>query len=325
MKRCSLYMFLSLAAILAVLSACGDGEIIDVSSGSPEYAQIMGPQGSLGNLVSDGAFIDDCANNAQYELCQQLKEPPQVIPSSSSEPEHQPSSSSSVPQQPSSSSQTATTPSSSSQTTTPSSSSRTTTPSSSSVAGQPGTIACAVPSTGTAGSSITPPEVTCSGTIVNPFNLTWTNAPVWSNPVAGSYSNVSVTVSSANQGACSGQTASCTGSLTVIGVPSSSSVVPSSSSTGGGSGPSNLNGTEVPFPVGTYEVTLETTVAPSFRCYISPGQDGSRTIGTYTPSGGAAVNIVIGSYQTQTDAITSTSTKVTFNITTPGITCKMTY
>jgi len=85
MKRCSLYMFLSLAAILAVLSACGDGEIVDVSSGSPEYAQIMGPQGSLGNLVSDGAFIDDCSKNANYELCQQLREPPQVIPSSSSE------------------------------------------------------------------------------------------------------------------------------------------------------------------------------------------------------------------------------------------------
>jgi len=74
MKKHSFYALLAFAAFFAVLSACGDGDIVDVSSGSSEYAQLMGPQGSLGNLVSDGAFIDDCSKNANYALCQQLRE-----------------------------------------------------------------------------------------------------------------------------------------------------------------------------------------------------------------------------------------------------------
>jgi uncharacterized protein (TIGR02145 family) len=82
------------------------------------------------------------------------------------------------------------------------------------------TLACAnVPSSGTAGTAITPPAVTCNGTAVS-SGLTWTNAPTWSNPVVGTYSNVSVSASSGN---CAGKSVTCSGTLTVSAVVSSSS------------------------------------------------------------------------------------------------------
>jgi len=74
------------------------------------------------------------------------------------------------------------------------------------------TLTCgSVPTTGTAGTAITPPTVQCNGTTVS-SGLNWTNAPNWSSPTAGTYSNISV---SASSGTCSGLTANCTGTLTV--------------------------------------------------------------------------------------------------------------
>jgi len=87
-------------------------------------------------------------------------------------------------------------------------------PSSSSLATY--TLACAaVPQSGTAGSAITPPTVTCNGTIVS-SGLDWAGAPAWSNPAAGMYSGISV---SASSGECSGKTATCGGTLTVGAAP----------------------------------------------------------------------------------------------------------
>jgi len=85
-------------------------------------------------------------------------------------------------------------------------------------------LVCAtVPSSGTAGTAITAPTVTCNGTTVS-SGLSWTGAPNWSNPAAGTYSNVSVYAGSGN---CSGKTAACSGRLTVVS--SSSSAMSSSS------------------------------------------------------------------------------------------------
>ncbi|MCL1956079.1 MAG: hypothetical protein FWF63_02035, partial [Fibromonadales bacterium] len=77
------------------------------------------------------------------------------------------------------------------------------------------TLACAaVPTSGTAGTAITPPAVTCSGTAVN-SGLTWTSTPTnisWSNPTANTYTSIKASASSGN---CSGQTATCSGQLVV--------------------------------------------------------------------------------------------------------------
>jgi uncharacterized protein (TIGR02145 family)/uncharacterized repeat protein (TIGR02543 family) len=56
--------------------------------------------------------------------------------------------------------------------------------------------------------------VTCNGTTVS-SGLSWTGAPTWSNPAAGTYSGVSV---SASSGDCNGKTATCSGTLTVAPV-----------------------------------------------------------------------------------------------------------
>ncbi len=74
----------------------------------------------------------------------------------------------------------------------------------------------AVPSSGIAGTTISPPTVTCNGTAVS-SGLNWTNAPNWSNPAIGTYSGVSV---SASFGDCKGKTATCSGILTVNAAPS---------------------------------------------------------------------------------------------------------
>jgi len=80
-------------------------------------------------------------------------------------------------------------------------------------------LACAnVPSTGTPNIQITPPAVTCGGTQIF-SGLNWSGAPNWNQPAQGTYNNVTV---SASSGDCSGQTATCGGSLTVS-TPSSSS------------------------------------------------------------------------------------------------------
>jgi len=103
------------------------------------------------------------------------------------------------------------------------------------------TLTCTgLPSTGTAGTAITQPTVQCNGSTVS-SGITWTNAPTWSNPTAGTY-NVSV---SASSGTCSGKTASC-GTLTV------------NASGGGGGGTIDLtNATQgwgEEFSAGTYTI-----------------------------------------------------------------------
>jgi hypothetical protein len=72
-----------------------------------------------------------------------------------------------------------------------------------------------VPATGTAGGSATPPTVTCGTTPVT-SGIAWKNGNTvfsWDPlPAAGEYSSINAGVSSGN---CSGQTATCAGTLTV--------------------------------------------------------------------------------------------------------------
>ncbi|MDR2555784.1 MAG: hypothetical protein LBC64_10205 [Fibromonadaceae bacterium] len=77
-------------------------------------------------------------------------------------------------------------------------------------------LSCGNPSPATviAGTSVTPPTVTCGSTTLQNTsqNIVWSGAPdYWSGPAAGNYNNIKAT---ANTGDCSGQTATC-GSLTV--------------------------------------------------------------------------------------------------------------
>jgi len=89
-------------------------------------------------------------------------------------------------------------------------------------------LSCAtVPPSGTAGTAITAPTVTCNGITIDDDELDWFNAPDWDYPIAGTYSDISVF---ANSGNCSGETAECSGTLTVYSIRSSSSLAPSSSS-----------------------------------------------------------------------------------------------
>jgi len=105
-------------------------------------------------------------------------------------------------------------------------------------------LTCAsVPSSGTAGKAITHPKVTCNGVKIDDYYLDWTNAPDWDYPEVGTYSGISV---EAYYGNCYGETATCSGKLTVklssnsavvsssSSTPSSSSSVKSSSSSSGG-------------------------------------------------------------------------------------------
>jgi len=78
-------------------------------------------------------------------------------------------------------------------------------------------LACAnLPIIGTAGTAITQPTVTCNssnGTSTSVTSgLTWTGAPTYANPVAGTYSSISV---STNSGNCSGKSTTCSGTLTI--------------------------------------------------------------------------------------------------------------
>jgi len=104
-------------------------------------------------------------------------------------------------------------------------------PSSSSIVTITYTLTCGVvPTSGIAGTAITPPTVTCTGsngTSVAVTSLVWTGAPIWTSPAAGEYKEPVVSVSSGN---CSGKSAICSGVLVVAALPSSSSVLPSSSS-----------------------------------------------------------------------------------------------
>jgi len=84
MRKNALYMLLSLAAFLAILVACGSGEVIDLSEGSPEYSEILSGGGMLGNLAGGNAFIDNCGQDIKSDsLCVALN---QERPSSSSVP-----------------------------------------------------------------------------------------------------------------------------------------------------------------------------------------------------------------------------------------------
>ncbi|MCL2206848.1 MAG: hypothetical protein FWB90_01995 [Fibromonadales bacterium] len=123
------------------------------------------------------------------------------------------------------------TPSQSSSSARSSSSGTTVTPqSSSSNTSSTPTLTCAsVPSTGTAGTAIAAPVVQCNGSTVTGSNITWSGAPTWSNPTAGTYNNVRATATSGN---CSGMQANCSGTLTVSAAPTPSSS--SQGNTGGG-------------------------------------------------------------------------------------------
>jgi len=90
----------------------------------------------------------------------------------------------------------------------------------------------AVPTTGTSGTAITAPTVSCgtgSTSSAVTSGITWTygstnalSGPNWNNPAAGSYSSIRATAGSGN---CSGLSATCSGTLTVT-APSSSSSSP---------------------------------------------------------------------------------------------------
>jgi len=65
------------------------------------------------------------------------------------------------------------------------------------------------------GTAITAPAVTCTsnaGSTTVTSGLDWTGAPNWSNPEGGVYTNISVSASTGN---CSGETATCNGTITV--------------------------------------------------------------------------------------------------------------
>ena len=66
-----------------------------------------------------------------------------------------------------------------------------------------------------AGTAVTPPTVKCGTTSIanTGSNIIWSGAPdYWSAPTAGTYNNIKAT---ANTGDCNGQTATCSGTLTV--------------------------------------------------------------------------------------------------------------
>ncbi|MDR2595446.1 MAG: hypothetical protein LBC87_11810 [Fibromonadaceae bacterium] len=215
-----------------------------------------------------------------------------------------------------------------------------------------------IPTTGTAAANNGRAYLRCSNNNTAPTagTVTWSGtprAPIASNAwaSAGSYTGITVSVTGATCGTAtgvSGSSISCSNitipapatpssssvapsSSSVVpsssSIPSSSSVAPSSSSASGN--PTTINTTETPFPVGSYQVSFTVSGATTFRCYIKPGQAGDRNIGTYTPSGGSATNIIIGGWQTQTEpislGITSGSGTGTFNITTADVTCKISY
>ncbi len=83
------------------------------------------------------------------------------------------------------------------------------------------TLTCGnVPASGYEGTAISPPALTCShGALDIPA---WTNAPDWSNPVHGTYSNINAT---ANCGLAT-KTADCNGTLTVAEVTFTCGSVP---------------------------------------------------------------------------------------------------
>jgi hypothetical protein len=86
-----------------------------------------------------------------------------------------------------------------------------------SCSGRTYSLSCAtVPATGTVGAAITPPTVNCGSIQVSTGSLGWTNAPNWSNPALGTYTNISVL---ANAGNCTGQSINCGGVLTVSALP----------------------------------------------------------------------------------------------------------
>jgi len=110
--------------------------------------------------------------------------------------------------------------------------------------------------------------------------------------------------------------------------------VSSSSSTGGsgsGSNPTTITNSKASFPVGTYTVsfTTETNGPNTFKCSAA-SQNGDRTIGTYTPNGGSSIDIVIPSYNAQSNAYylgvsKGSSGTGTFSITMAGVECNIAY
>jgi len=182
MEKFSYYFgFLGVVAALAIFVACGTGEIVDLAEGSREYTELLGPQGSLGNLTANGAFIDDCSRDADYELCQQLKETPAVISSSSSL----------ISPEISSSSASDSGPSSSSVATNQSSSGTVVAPSSSSAA----IITQSSSSIATAQSS----SAGCTGSACAPipaFTCTWAPATV----VSGDEATININITGADDG-----------------------------------------------------------------------------------------------------------------------------
>jgi len=92
------------------------------------------------------------------------------------------------------------------------------------------TLTCGnVPASGFTGAAITPPVLTCNNGKV-PANTEWSvNSPDWSDPIRGTYSNISAT---ADCGTSSDLIASCSGALTVNPAALSCGSVPASGFTG---------------------------------------------------------------------------------------------
>jgi hypothetical protein len=111
--------------------------------------------------------------------------------------------------------------------------------SSSSAAGSTPTLTCTnVPTTGTTSQQITAPTIRCNNSTVPGTSISWSGAPNWNNPAAGTYNNIRATVTSTTN-ACNSRQVNCTGTLVV-------SNPPSSNSSGGGSSSSANNSVSYP-------------------------------------------------------------------------------
>ncbi len=193
---------------------------------------------------------------------------------------------------------------------------------------------------------------TPSSSSTNPNQSSSSNTPSSSSTNPNQSSSSTTPSSSSNTPSSSSSTPSSSSkpSSSSSATPSSSSVVPSSSSSapsssssapssssngvssssssqgGGGGTPTVITETAADFPVGSYTVNVNAGAVPSFRCYISPAQSSSRTIGTYVLGSGSSTNLEVADWQTQTNAILfAGATTITFNITASGVTCKVSY
>jgi len=162
-----------------------------------------------------------------------------------------------------------------------------------------GTLTCTgLAQTGTAGSSISTPAVRCDNTTVS-SGLTWTSAPNWTNPTAGTF-NVSVTASCGG----SNKTASC-GTIVVTSASSNSLTCTGLASTG-------TAGTAINQPTvrcGTSSVSATFTGAPSWS---------NPTAGNYTITASATCS---GSTQQASCGSINISALPSSSSSSPNLTC----